>query len=781
MDLFNDILHNLRCHSCSLGLTLFLLTLLACAAMGAQDSETVHNQTISLTIDDGHYWIKASGHSTAFAYGNLRFNNPMTIGPVRDDVFGEGKEFTILGQNGPLESFRIFPGVPFVLYHQTIHNTSSTEMIVNKAPAMDVALDLGKPADQLVGLGTGGLKQLPQNVGSYAWMAVADPVTRAGVVGGWLTHEQGSGVVFTKVGGDKLNLESRVEYGNLRIAPGGSAVTETFALGWFADARLGLEAWADAVAKHMKIKLRPAPVVYCTWYDNVHGGSSDEKSLAELASFASTTLKPYGLSCIQIDDGWQMGDPKGNGPRKNFSAYNPQGPYPRGMKHMADTLSADGFTAGLWILPFGGSWNDPFFEPHQDWFVKNAQGKPYDTAWGGTSLDMTYAGARDFVKEEVRQAVHDWDYHYLKLDGLSTGAGVQPQYVNDAWHEDNLGDATFHDPSVTNIAAFRGGLRLIRDAVGPETFILGCCAPQNMRSYAGVFGLVDAMRMGPDNGGNFSSWGASADYGSRNYHLNGRIWWSDPDPIYVRDSIPLESARCIASWNAISGQMVSLSDWLPGLSTDRLDIIRRCIPEHGVTSRPIDLFNSTRPKQWLVTDSRPGNQRRDVLGLFNWFDKPDEVVIDVGRLGLPKAASYIAYDFWNDRLLDTFKDKLAITIPASGCSILAIRPVLPRPFLISTSRHVSQGILEVKKEAWDDNAHTLSGISTVVADDHYELRVVAFGPKAGSGLQVSSVQVSADDAAAGVTISESSANGLVRALIKSPVSRDVKWTVSFAP
>ena len=96
---------------------------------------------------------------------------------------------------------------------------------------------------------------------------------------------------------------------------------------------------------------------------------------------------------MQIDDGWQSGDPKGNGPRKNFSAHDPHGPYPRGMKPTADALKADGFTAGLWILPFGGSWNDSFFAPHQDWFVKQADGKPFDTAWGGTALDMTHPGA----------------------------------------------------------------------------------------------------------------------------------------------------------------------------------------------------------------------------------------------------------------------------------------------------------------------------------------------------------------------------------------------------
>ena len=41
---------------------------------------------------------------------------------------------------------------------------------------------------------------------------------------------------------------------------------------------------------------------------------------------------------------------------------------------------------------------------------------------------------------------------------------------------------------------------LVRDAAGPNVFFLGCNTPQNMRVYGGSFGLLDAMRIGPDNG-----------------------------------------------------------------------------------------------------------------------------------------------------------------------------------------------------------------------------------------------------------------------------------------
>lgn len=745
-------------------------------------SKIIHTDQLTVTVNPARYIIQAAGQATPFASGPLLAEGGVQVVRVTDVNFGKGQAIQVTAANGGVESFEVFPDLPFVLHRSTLVNTGAVAKVWNKVPQLEVSLDLGKPPGDLVALGTGGLRPLAQTGGSYAWMAVADPASRSGVVGGWLTHERGSGVIFARVENGHPNLEARLDYGHLRLEPGKSESSESFLLGWFGDARLGLEAWADAVTRRLAIKLPPMPIVYCTWYDNLHGGSSRAPYLAELAAFAAKTLKPYGMSCVQIDDGWQLGDPQGNGPRKNFSAYDPNGPYANGMKPMAETLNADGFTAGLWLLPFGGNWNDPFFGPHQDWFVQQTNGRPYDTQWGGTALDMTQPGARDFVQGEIKQAVHGWGYRYLKLDGLSTGIGVQAQYVNDVYKEDNLGDAVFHDPTKSNLEVFRDGLRMARQAAGPQTFILGCCAPQNMRSYAGVFGLVDAMRMGPDNGGNWAAWkGTSPDFGSRNYHLNGRIWWSDPDPIYVRESIPLESARCLASWNAVSGQMISLSDWLPTLPAERLDIIRRCIPGHGVTARPIDLFNLNHwpPQQWLVTDARSGRLRRDVLGLFNWSDQAEDLRLPVKDLGLPRADEYIAFDFWDNALVPPFTDTLQLRVPGQACRILAVRPLLSRPFLLSTSRHVSQGILEVTQEAWNGSSKTLAGSSAVVADDVYELRVVAGAP--ASAWSLVRADVANDDAAAGVTITSTETDNLVRVVIRSPASREVKWTLHFEP
>ncbi len=744
-------------------------------------AETIQNNLLRVTWDQGRFALHAQGQAQPFATGVTVHGGDgiARVSAANDPDFGAGQTLEIAGADGSREVFQLFANIPFVLCHATLVNSGGAALVLNKVTLLKADLDAGSPPAELITLGTGGLSAPDKNPGSYAWLALADPKTNCGIVGGWLTHEHASGVVFSGVKSPHVTLEARAEYGRLRIDPGKSAETETFILGSFADARIGLEAWADAVAKKLAIKLPPQSVVYCTWYDNVHGGSSNARAIAELSAFAARELKPYGFTCVQIDDGWQMGDPKGNGPKKNFSAYNPKGAYPAGMKATADAIAAQGLTAGLWILPFGGSWNDPFFEPHQDWFVKRqGDGKPFDTAWGGTALDMTYPGARDFVSGEIKQAVKQWGYHYLKLDGLSTGCGVKPQYINSGWREDNLGDGVFHDPTATNLDAFRSGLRMIRDSAGAGRFILGCCAPQNMRSYAGVFGLVDAMRMGPDNNGSWDGWFKSSPlYGARNAHLNGRIWWSDPDPIYVRESIPLDSARAIASWNAISGQMISLSDWLPTLPPERLDIIRRVIPGHNVLARPIDLFATQPQRIWVARDERPNHPRRDVLGLFNWNPRAEDMTVTADELGLPPAAQYIAFDFWNRVFLKPFTQSLTISVPGHGCRVLAVRPLLDRPFVLSSSRHVSQGIVEIRKEEWDAQARTLDGISAVVANDPYELRIVAFSPE--NAWALAGVQLSETDKTAGATVASTSASGFVRVLINSPVNREIAWTISF--
>ncbi len=630
------------------------------------------------------------------------------------------------------------------------------------------AVNLGKPASALTTLGTGGLLAPDKNPGSYDWLAVADPATRNGVVFGWLTHDRGDGVLFSKVEGNNIRVGAQIDYGRLRTVPEKTESLETLAVGYFDDARLGLESWADQIAKIYDIHLPPQPVVFCTWYSQPYGGSSDEKHLAETAAFADKNLRPFGFSVIQIDDHWQAGI-KTDGPKRNFTTHDPAGPYPAGMKAAADNVKSHSIHPGIWFLPFAGTVGDPFFAEHEDWFVKHENGTPYTAKWGGTCLDMTYAPAREHLRDVVSRITHEWGLQYVKIDGLWTGTATPLEYVNTSYKDDNIGDAVFHDPNKSNIEAYRDGLKLVREAAGKDVFILGCNGPQNMRSYGGAFGLLDGMRVGPDNKSDWKNLLRGPTFGSRHYFLNGRVWYNDPDPLYVRESVPLNEAQLICSWVTISGDLNTSSEWYPGLPAERLDLLKRTMPSHGLPARPVDLFENEMPGIWLLTDDRRP-VRRDVIGLFNWDHNEKEFNDSLDKLGLKGKTEYVAFDYWQNALVPSSKDKLQISVPGQSCCVLAVRPVSNHPQLISTSRHITQGIVDVLDEKWDATSKTLSGRSKIVGGDPYELRIVL----PDKNWTAETLQIAGGGAAPVTQEGE-----LVRATIQSANSAEVSWTVTF--
>jgi hypothetical protein len=752
-----------------------LLALVSIHAANAAQSIENSLYTVSVEASDGSFTVAAKPNGKKFLTDGKLSGTGGSAKAIEltDKIFGKGKAIQISYPNGNKETISLYPNLPFVLFSNSFHNGGKEPVTLNHVPTVSGAVNLGKPLAEIRTLGTGGLLKPADNPGSYAFLSIVDPATRSGVVGGWLTHDRGDGVVFSPVKDDAVRIQAQIDYGRLRIKPGQDAASETFALGYFADARFGLEDFADAIAKVYSIKLHPARPGYCTWYMEKHGYCSDEKHLAEISAYAAKNLKPFGFDFIQIDDGWQMGSAASapNGPAKNFTAFNPNGPYSGGMKATADNIAKLGLTPGIWFMPFAGTWDDAYFKDHQDWFVKNPEGKPYDTAWGGTCLDMTHPGAREHVRSVVSRIAHDWDYTLFKMDGFWTGSATKQVYCNDGYLDDGIGDAEFSNPDKTNIEALRDGVRLVREAAGPDVFLLGCCVSQNMRSFGGSFGLLDAMRVGPDTGAD----AIGSPHASRLWFLNGRVWWNDPDCVSVRASTPLDRARLNATFAAIAGDVFYNSDWMPDFPAERLDILRRCMPAHNLSSRPVDVFESSTARIWHLADTRGG--RRDVVALYNWGAHPETVSASAERIGLPAAKQYVGFDFWANKFVPPFDGEMKSTLPPGSCCVLAIRPVADHPQLLSTSRHITQGMVDVAGETWDAATRTLSATSKVVANDPYELRIVV--PASASSFRVTGVTVSAQDKAAGVTMAFKQDGPRVRATLSSPVSREIKWQVHF--
>ncbi len=764
------------------------LPLVSCVVVPAVRAETpIGAGTVSIDNpclrvqwrgDAGDFTVthKATGR-TFLAAGT--FGRPGGVARVRtlpEDALGPGTAIEILHPDGSADRLILYPGdVPFVFLRSVLANPGQSQRRFETFDHAGLRLDLGKPPAAVKALGTAGLTAPDGHPGSYAFLAVADPATRGGVVGAYLTHDRGTGVVFSTVEDGAVHLAPTIEYGRLLVGPGKTAETETFALGWFGDARLGLERWADLVARWYDIRLPPQPDGYCTWYSRPHGGASDARHLADLADFAAKELAPYGFDFIQIDDKWQDGKRR-NGPAKVFCRHRPDGPYSDGMKPTADHVRSLGLTAGLWFMPFAGDRRDPFFADKQDWFVHAPDGEPYVSRWGGTSMDMTHPEARAYLADVARRISKEWGYKYLKMDGLYTGIAVKQLYVHDPYKPDDLGEAVFHRPEVTPVEAYRSGLALVREAAGDDVFLLGCNVSQNMRTMGASFGLVDAMRVGPDNGPGLKALRRGPWHGSNRYFLHGRVWYNDPDPVYVRAGMPIARARLICSWAAVTGQLTVASDWLPGLPAERLDLLRRAWPNHNLKPRPVDLFEADLPRIWHLAWER-GGARRDVVGLFNWDGKSAaRLALPAERIGLPTAKAYVGFDYWADRFLEPFSEALEADVPAGACRVLALRPAADHPQVVSTSRHITQGVVDLVEERWDAEARTLMGTSRVVAGDPQEVRVVT----GGGGERWKAGKAELVGAPAGATVSVTQEGPHVRLAITSPETGAVRWRLRFA-
>jgi len=205
--------------------------------------------------------------------------------------------------------------------------------------------------------------------------------------------------------------------------------------------------------------------------------------------------------------------------------------------------------------------------------------------------------------------------------------------------------------------------------------------------------------------------------------------------------------------------------------------LKRTMAHADALARPVDCFDRPLPATWLVTATN-GGVRRDVIGLFNYATNLMPVDYSCDRLGLAAGKEYYAFDFWADAPLPPFAEQFTSPVPARSCRVIAVRANEGHPVVVSTSRHVTQGMLDVAEEKWAAAGQTLSGVSRVIGGDAYELRIAGVGTG-----RVISAAVSEADRAAGVTISVRPAvageAGWARVVVNAPADRAVAWAIGF--
>ena len=149
-----------------------------------------------------------------------------------------------------------------------------------------------------------------------------------------------------------------------------------------------------------------------------------------------------------------------------------------------------------------------------------------------------------------------------------------------------------------------------------------------------------------------------------------------------------------------------------------ISMYQRLFPPLPVSGRPLDIWENS---PYLLWGMHPGEADGD-YALFGVFDVQGDGLRNV-RLNLDEVAArcrgwnkpenapqdYLLWDFWEQKLIKSDKEKMELPLRAKSCYLFSLRPNLGRPQLLGTSGHFSQGVIETRGITWNAQKMQLSG------------------------------------------------------------------------
>ena len=496
-----------------------------------------------------------------------------------------------------------------------------------------------------------------------------------------------------------------------------------------------------------KTRFPVPPSGWCSWYFFYQ--EINENEIKITAKWIAENLKDFGVQYVQIDDGWQ-GTGHGLGENRDWSTINNR--FPGGMDGLAAYIKSLGLKPGIWLAPHGQS-NEAVVKNHTGVFLMKPDGSTASNTWEGKFLVDPSAPESQKYLQDLFAKLSSWGYEYFKIDG-------QPIVVREYRNKKSF----MKNPVDDTDALYRETLQSIRAGIGPDRYLLGCWVVP----LEGV-GLMNGSRIGADVLPNWDGFKFAMRATMQYYFLHNVAWYTDPDVFIVRAPLPLEQARAWATLQGLTGQAALMSDRLVDLSPERVELIKRIYP--AVDIRPLDLFSSDRNKRvWDLKINHLGRQY-DVVGVFN-FDERKSVSSYVAwkDFGLPANQPVHVFDFWNQEYLGAWENGISIDLGPTSTKVLTLLPATDQVQLISTSRHITQGWVDLISQAFSSRLNSYTGKSRLIRNDPYNLR---FAFPRGKNLRIK-------NASAGkLPVRISNHQGWASIEFTSPKTTEVRWEVTF--
>jgi hypothetical protein len=501
---------------------------------------------------------------------------------------------------------------------------------------------------------------------------------------------------------DELNLQVNAHYNGYKPADR-DLRTESVLLNFGVDPLKLLDEWTDAAVNvvHPQFIHDTRTGFINTWYafgDAAYG----DVELQQARILRDSILPSYGINFVELGE-WQMqrhqfgdvGDDLGFGDDQVDHEL-----FPHGVGWLCQQYHALGFGCSFGANYAYAAWESPPVKQGAPWLVKEDRTRPNF----GFPIDFTDPAAQKWVYNLYHQA-----------------ADFNAKWV---WSDFDGGPerGTLHDS--TNIRGFediREGLKAIRAAVGPDTFIHRfCCGP-----YFTYVGYADKVRTGQDmvGVGDWAGLEAIARELAGTYMLHQRFWINDPDPLYVggrdyvhnpgtgpipSDAMIRDEVRMRLQLQMTSGSFVTIGENMEDLDPERMHLLTLVLPTYGQAARPLDLFRHTVPEVYDLPVKTDWDNWH-VLMLQNWNESHEDYKVDFAAMGLDPEKVYLVYRFWDQTFLGEYRGDVELSVGGHEGETYAIREKRPYPWVLSTDMHLTQGGVDLQDVRYDRNSGRLSG------------------------------------------------------------------------
>ena len=706
----------------------------------------------AVMVDDA--WVAADGwggesDKKARQDSFKNWTTTLTVEPV-EDAFGKGQR-AVLTMTEPkraalptyLFSYALYDNTGAVFMGFGIRNQTTREVrLMSAAPMSGAELMPGTPLENLLTLnGAAGaeatkVKGGPERTSPNSLMltCTAQGGRRSVVWGGLCYKEFGK---YASLGKNRLGFSAQDPVGRLVDAGKTYWSEDTFYLDvTTTDPFAALEKYGRAMrlANHAKPNVYDFPVL-CGWavgaLSGLPGVNNSMKLVGELEAAQKAGVTKYTKVAIRLEPDTYC-DRDGN---------TEQGWWDDAHWSRFGHLVPPYETFGKWCAAIKERDGIPY-----TYFQVGMPSDDYARAFPGHMLfnDISRLQFRhphyqplvsyDYTDPEFRKHMQEvWSR--LRKDGI---CGIKFDYPETGWRP----EGGFENRHATTASAYRESFRLCREGLGPDALIDERNLGESGRPCLDVTaGLVDTQR----------NWGDSNEFVPGMITIGGLRWYKNrtvfnyyPDSKTVHNCSK-EIRQSMLTMVFLTSGRIDLATSFTLFTPEIVHDFSRIYPAYRepFTARPLDAFTGVKDPQVYDLELTPEWHQ---VALFNSGSKSDKVVVPLsgdrvttGAIGLDSTSIYYVYDFWNDSLVGKFPGtaKVEKMLEPSACTMLSVRKAQPNPQVLSTSRHVLQGWVDLSNVKWDAAGKKLSGVAKVIGGEPFRVVLAGNGRKAlraaGSG------------------------------------------------